>query len=114
MPLPSRPKLLQKNTLQRKCSGAINLVNITKESLYKANPLACFLPKRDTPVPATLQRKSSGGIVFVIITKIITKENVPRNYFVIISARMVCSDSQCMFLGVCVSLPVNLHMQVSL
>ena len=38
---------------------------------------------------ATLQRKSSGGINFVIITKIITKENVPRNYFVIISARMV-------------------------
>ena len=38
---------------------------------------------------ATLQRKSSGGIIFVIITKIITKENVPRNYFVIISARMV-------------------------
>ena len=38
---------------------------------------------------ATLQRKSSGGIIFVIITKIITKEIVPRNYFVIISARMV-------------------------
>ena len=38
---------------------------------------------------ATLQRKSSGGINFVIITKIITKDNVPRNYFVIISARMV-------------------------
>ena len=38
---------------------------------------------------ATLQRKSSGGINFVIITKIITKENVPMNYFVIISARMV-------------------------
>ena len=38
---------------------------------------------------ATLQTKSSGGIIFVINTKIITKENVPRNYFVIISARMV-------------------------
>ena len=38
---------------------------------------------------ATLQRKSSGGIIFVIITKLITKENIPRNYFVIISARMV-------------------------
>ena len=38
---------------------------------------------------ATLQRKSSGGIIFVIDTKIITKENVPRNYFVIFSARMV-------------------------
>ena len=36
---------------------------------------------------ATLQRKSSGGITFVIITKIITKENVPRDYLVIISAR---------------------------
>ena len=38
---------------------------------------------------AALQRKSSGGIIFVIITKIITKEIVPRNYFVIISVRMV-------------------------
>ena len=38
---------------------------------------------------ATLQRKSSGGIIFVIITKFITKETVPRNYFVIILARMV-------------------------
>ena len=43
---------------------------------------------------ATLQRKSSGGIIFVIITKIITKEIVPRNYFVIISARMVISEPQ--------------------
>ena len=89
LPLPSRPKLLQKNSLQRKCFGANNFVKITKESLYKAHSLACFLAKRDTPVAATLQRKSSGGIIFVIITKIITKENVPRNYFVIISARMV-------------------------
>ena len=31
------------------------------------------------PVAATLQRKSSGEINFVIISKIITKENVPRN-----------------------------------
>ena len=69
---------------------------ITKESLYKANSLARFLAKRDTPVAATLQRKSSGGIIFVIITKIITKENVPRNYFVIISARMV--NRFCQFL----------------
>ena len=38
---------------------------------------------------ATLQRKSSGGIIFVTVTKIITKVNVPRNYFVITSARMV-------------------------
>ena len=35
----------------------------------------------------TLQRKSSGGIIFVIITKIVTNEIVPRNYFVIISLR---------------------------
>ena len=38
---------------------------------------------------ATLQRKCSGGINLVIITKMITKIIVPRNYFVIISARMV-------------------------
>ena len=85
--LPSWPKLLQKTSLQRKCFGAINFVKITKESLYKANSLACFVAKRDTPVAATLQRKSSGGIIFNY--KIITKGNVPRNYFVIISARMV-------------------------
>ena len=39
----SGPKLLQKNSLQRKCFGAINFVIITKESLYKANSLAYFL-----------------------------------------------------------------------
>ena len=38
---------------------------------------------------ATLQSKCSGGIIFVIITKTITKIIVPRNYFVIVSARMV-------------------------
>ena len=42
----------------------------------------------------TLQRKSSGRIILVIITKIITKENVPRNYFVIISARMVGASAE--------------------
>ena len=30
---------------------------------------------------ATLQRKTSGGIIFVIITKTLTKENVPRMFF---------------------------------
>ena len=57
---------------------------------------------------ATLQRKSSGGINFVIITKIITNENVPRNYFVIISAKIcilffctarLCRGSQAKTLG---------------
>ena len=38
---------------------------------------------------ATLQRKSSGGIIFVLLTKTITKINVARTYFVMISARMV-------------------------
>ena len=37
---------------------------------------------------ATLQRKCSGGIILVIVTKIITKIIVPRNYFAITSARM--------------------------
>ena len=54
--IPSRPKLLQKNSLQRKCFCAINFVIITKESLYKANSLAYFLVKRDPPVAATLQK----------------------------------------------------------
>ena len=79
--------------LQRKYFGAINFVKITKESVYKANSLACFLANRDKPVASTLQRKCSGGICFVIITKIITKIIVPRNYFVIISARMVNNQS---------------------
>ena len=38
---------------------------------------------------ATLQIKCSGGIIFGTITKIITKIFVPRNRFVIMSARMV-------------------------
>ena len=38
---------------------------------------------------ATLQIKCSGGIIFVITTKIITKTIVPRDSFVIVSARMV-------------------------
>ena len=75
--LPSRPKLLQKNSLKRKCFAAMNFVKNSKESLYKAYFLACFLAKRDTPVAATLQRKSSGVIIFVITTKMITKESVP-------------------------------------
>ena len=54
--------------------GAIHFVKITKESLYKANSLACFLAQRDTPVAATLQRKKQ---IFwwnhlVIITKLLT------------------------------------------
>ena len=42
---------------------------------------------------ATLQRKSFSGIIFVIITKKITKIIVSGNYFVIISGRMVTSNS---------------------
>ena len=77
--------LFQKNSLQRKCFGAINFVKIAKESLYKTNSLACFLAKKGH---ATLQGESSGGIIFVIATKFITKESVPRNSFVIIFARI--------------------------
>ena len=69
--------------------GTINFIKNYKQSLYKATSFACSLANRDKPVAATLQRKCSGGINFVIITKTITKINVPKNYFVIISARMV-------------------------
>ena len=55
----------KKSSLQRECFGAIDFVKIAKESLYKANSLAGFLAKRDTPVATTLQRISSGGIHFV-------------------------------------------------
>ena len=58
-----------------------NYKRITLQSKF----LGLFLVKRDLPVAATLQRKSSGGIIFVIITKIITKEIVPRTYFIMIS-----------------------------
>ena len=87
--IPSRPKLLQKSSLQRKCFGTINFVKITKQSLYKANSFACSLANKDKPVAATLQRQCSGGILFVMLTKIITKIIVSWNYFVIVSARMV-------------------------
>ena len=71
------------------CFGTIKFVKVTKQSLYKANSFACSLANRDKPVAAALQRKCFGGILFVIVTKITTKITVPRNYFVIISARMV-------------------------
>ena len=61
------------------------------KSLHKADSWAGFLAKRDTPVAATLQRKSFGRTILLIIAKIITKKTVWRNYFVIISARMVTS-----------------------
>ena len=82
--LPSQTKALQKLLFKKTCFGTINFVKITKQSLYKANSFTCSLL-----VAATLQRKCSGGIICVIITKIITKINVSRSYFVIISARMV-------------------------
>ena len=65
------------------------IVQITKQSLYKANFFGCSLANRDKPVAATLQRKCSGGNPSAIITTIITKESLPNNYFLIISARMV-------------------------
>ena len=70
-----------KNTFQSICFGTINFIKITKQSLYKANSFACSLANRDKPLVATLQRKCSGGRIFVVITKIITKRIVPRNYF---------------------------------
>ena len=63
-----------------------NCKTITSQSKFLG---ASSLATRDTPVAATLQRKSSGGSKFVTTTEIITKENVPRNYVVAISARMV-------------------------
>ena len=60
----------------------------------------CSLANRDKPVAATLQRKCSGGIDFVILTMIITKENVSKTYFVITSARMVL---HCFFVNYCAS-----------
>ena len=84
----TRPKLLQKYSSKRIVWAPL-FCKITKQSPYKANSFACSLANRDKPVAVTLERKCSGGISFVIITKIITIIIVPRNYFVIISARMV-------------------------
>ena len=67
----SAAKIITEKLFTKKMFGAINFVIITKESLYKANSLACFLVKRDPPVAATLQRKSSGGIIFVIIARLL-------------------------------------------
>ena len=63
------------------CFDTINVVGIAKQSLYKPNSFACSLANRDKPVAATLQRKCSGGILFVIITKMVTKETIRRNSF---------------------------------
>ena len=81
-------KIITKKPFQKNCFGTINFLKIAKQSLYKADSFACSLANRDKPVASTLQRKCSGGMIFVIITEI-TKVIVPRNYFVIISARMV-------------------------
>ena len=89
--IPARPNLLHKNAFN--CFGTIHFVISTKQSLHETNSFACSPANRDKPVAATLQRKCCGGITFAIITKIITKINVPRNYFVIISARMVVWSS---------------------
>ena len=84
--VPWRPKSLQNNSLQSKCFSAINFVKITKEPLYKANFLA-FLGTHQWQ-----QHYKENLLVelWCFLLKIITKENVPRNYFVIISARTVC------------------------
>ena len=79
-------RIIAKTSFTKTLFGTINFVNISKQSLDNVNSFACSLATRAKPVAATLQRKRSGGI---FITKIVTKENVPRNYFVIISVRMV-------------------------
>ena len=73
------PQGFLQKLLTKKCFGAINFVKIAKEPLYKADSLACLLTKRDMPMAATLERKSPGGIIFVMITKIITKEMFQGN-----------------------------------
>ena len=97
-------KMITKNTLQKKRFGAINFVKITKQSLYKTKSLACPLTNSNRPVAVRLQRTCSGGIIFVTITKMITKENVTRNYFVTVSARMVYSSFEEIFSEIALSI----------
>ena len=66
-------KNITKDTFQNNCFGTINLVIITKPSLYKAHSFVCSLANRDKPVAATLQIIYFGGINFVMVTKIVTK-----------------------------------------
>ena len=94
----SAGKIITKNTFSTKM-GLEQLI------LYQ---LQTNLFTKQIPSHVTLQTgtnqwqqhyKCSGGVILVIVTKIITKINVPRNYFVILSARMVhgcnCSKTSC-------------------
>ena len=75
-------KIITKKMLFKKnCFGTKNLVEITKQSHYKAASFACSLATRDKPLAATLQRKCSGGIIFVIITKNYYKNNCSKELF---------------------------------
>ena len=83
-------KLLQKNSLQRKCFGAINFVIITKESLYKANPLACFLHKKGHASGSNITKKIFWWNYFCNNYKDYYKRTCSKEFhFVIISATMV-------------------------
>ena len=90
--IPSRPKLLQKKSLQRKCFGAINFVKNYKRITLQSKFLGLFSCKQGQTSGSNITKKMFWWNFFVIITKIITKIIVPRNYFVIISARMVVSQ----------------------
>ena len=62
--------ITKKNSLQRKCFGAINFVKITKEALYKANSLACFPAKRGHASGSNITKKIFWWTSsFIIITK---------------------------------------------
>ena len=63
----------------KKYFSAVHFANITKQSLYKRKQsLACPLEDRNKPVAARLQSNLLVEMIVVIITKTITKENVPR------------------------------------
>ena len=74
------------NTLQNNCFA----VKITKRSFYKANSFVCSLANRDEPSGSNITKKMFWWNWFVIATKMSTNAIVPKHYFVIISARMVC------------------------
>ena len=97
--IPARPKLLQKNSLQRKCFGAMNFAIITKESLYKAKFLGLVSCKKGPAIGSNITKKIFWWNYFSNNYKDYYKEIVPRNYFVIISARMVVLGSRLSFLA---------------
>ena len=81
-------KTMKKKLLQRKCFGAINFVKLQKNHFTKQIPWPVLLKKGHTS-GSNITKKIFWWNYFCNNYKNYCKTNVPRNYFVIISAGMV-------------------------